>query len=171
MDLTRLVDGNDHIEGKENAPVTLVEYGDFQCPDCGRVYPIVKEIQKIKGNKLKFVFRNFPLSQIHEHAFRAACAAEAAGKQGKFWEMYNLLLENQEALDEEDLLSYAKNLNLDIKQFKKDIESDGIIKKVKEDFMGGVRSGVSGTPTFFINGRRFDEPCELDLLRKAIDKY
>jgi len=128
----------------------------------------MNELQKIEGNKLKFVFRNFPLSEIHPHAFRAASAAEAAGKQGKFWEMHDLIFENQERLDNQDLLSYAKNLKLDIAQFNKDIESEEIIKKVKNDFMSGVRSGVNGTPTFYINGARFDESYELDLLLRAI---
>ncbi|OGH24947.1 MAG: disulfide bond formation protein DsbA [Candidatus Levybacteria bacterium RIFCSPLOWO2_01_FULL_39_24] len=168
MKLTIPVSKKDHAKGKENAPVTLVEYGDFECPDCQEAYSIINELQKIEGNKLKFVFRNFPLSEIHPHAFRAASAAEAAGKQGKFWEMHDLIFENQERLDNQDLLSYAKNLKLDIAQFNKDIESEEIIKKVKNDFMSGVRSGVNGTPTFYINGARFDESYELDLLLRAI---
>jgi protein-disulfide isomerase len=169
MKLTVPINSGDNIKGRENAPITLVEYGDFECPYCKLAYPIVKEIQKIEGDNLKFVFRNFPLSEIHSHAVHAACAAEAAAKQGKFWEMHDLLFENQEALEDQDLITYAKNLNLNIQQLKKDMTSEGIIKKVKSDFMGGVRSGVNGTPTFFINGIRFNGPCKLDLLLKAIE--
>ncbi|MBF8249914.1 MAG: DsbA family protein [Candidatus Levybacteria bacterium] len=169
MHLTIPMSDNDHIRGNVNAPVTLVEYGDFECRDCGDAYSIIKKLQKIEGNNMKFAFRNFPMSEIHPHAFHASCAAEAAGKQGKFWEMYDLLFENQEALHDQDLLAYAKTLNLEIGNFKKDIISKEINKKVKDDFMSGIRSGVNGTPTIYINGRRFDEECELDLLRKAVE--
>ena len=159
---------NDHIQGKKDAKVTLVEYGDYECPYCGQAYPIVKELQKIEGIKLKFVFRNFPLEQVNPHAVPAACAAETAAKQGKFWEMHDLLYENQEALEDNDLLLYAKELKLDIPQFTKDIASDEIQNKVKADFMSGVRSGVNGTPTFFINGIRHDGSYELSFLKEAI---
>lgn len=169
MKLTMPVNDSDHIKGKENASVTLVEYGDFECPDCRQAYPIVEEVQRIEADKLRVVFRHFPLSQIHLHALHAAYAAEAAAKQGKFWEMHNLLLENQEALEDQDLLAYAKNLNLDIQQFKKDMISEEIAKKVKDDFMSGVRSGGNGTPTFFINGIRFDGLYEVDSLQKAVE--
>ena len=169
MKLTIPVSDSDQTKGKGNAPVTLVEYGDFECPYCRLAYPIVEEIQKIKGDGIRIVFRNFPLSQIHPHALHAAYAAEATAKQGKFWEMYYLLLENQEALEDQDLLTYAKRLNLDIQQFKKDMGSEEVAKKVKDDFMGGVRSGVNGTPTFFINGIRFDGSYEPGSLQKAIE--
>ena len=163
------VNNKDNIQGKENADVTLVEYGDFECPYCEEAYPIVKDVQEVEGDVLRLVFRNFPLSQIHPHAIHAAYAAEAAAKQGKFWEMHSLLFENQDALEDADLASYAKDLNLNVQQFKKDMESKEIIDKVRNDFMSGVKSGVNGTPTFFINGIRFDEPCEKDLLLKAIN--
>jgi protein-disulfide isomerase len=166
--LRETVNTNDHIQGKKDAKVTLVEYGDYECPYCGQAYPIVKELQKIEGTKLKFVFRNFPLEQVHPHAVPAACAAEAAAKQGKFWEMHDLLYENQEALEDNDLLIYAKELKLDIPQFTKDMESDEIKNKVEVDFMSGVRSGVNGTPTFFINGIRHDGSYELPFLKEAI---
>ena len=169
MKLTIPVSNNDHIRGKENAPVTLVEYGDFECPYCGQAYPIVEEVKKIKGDELRIVFRNFPLSGVHPHAIHAAYAAEAAAKQGKFWEMHKLLFENQDALEDHELIGYAKDLNLNIQLFKKDMDSDETAKVVEEDFMSGARSGVNGTPTFFINGERYDEPCELDLLLKALD--
>jgi protein-disulfide isomerase len=159
----------DHIQGKENNSITLVEYGDFQCPYCGEAYPIVKEIQKIKGDILRFVFRNFPLSEIHSYALHAAYAAEAAGKQHKFWEMHDILFENQENLKDSDLRLYSENLSLDMDQFIKDMNSDEVAKKVETDIMGGIKSGVNGTPTFFINGIRFDGPSELDSLLEAID--
>ena len=159
----------DHIQGKENSRITLVEYGDFQCPYCKEAYPIVKEIQKIKGDVLRFVFRNFPLSEIHSYALHAAYAAEAAGKQNKFWEMHDILFENQKNLKDSDLRLYSEKLSLDIDQFTKDMNSDEVAKKVETDIMGGIKSGVNGTPTFFINGIRFDGPSELDSLLEAID--
>ena len=118
---------------------------------------------------MKFVFRNFPLSQIHIHALRAAYAAEAAAKQGKFWKMHDLLFDNQFAFEDSDLTTYAQNLDLDMRQFAEDIKSEEIAKKVKDDFLSGVRSGVNGTPTFFINGVRFDQPSEVESLQEAIE--
>ncbi len=159
----------DHIRGNIKGTVTLVEYGDFQCPSCGEAYPIVKEILKLKGDILKLIYRNFPLYQIHSNALHAAYAAEAAGKQNKFWEMHDILLENQEDLEDKDLQQYAKDLSLDINQFTKDMKSDQIAKKVEDDINGGIESGVNGTPTFFINGMSFDKNYELDLLLEAID--
>ncbi len=159
----------DHITGNIKGTVTLVEYGDFQCPSCGEAYPIVKEILKRKGDILKFIFRNFPLYQIHTHALHAAYAAESAGKQNKFWEMHDKLLENQEYLEDKDLQQYAKDLSLDINQFTKDMKSDEIAKKVEEDINGAIESGVNATPTFFVNGISFDKSTELDLLLEAID--
>lgn len=169
MKLTTPVNDSDHVRGKKNVSVTLAEYGDLECPDCRDAYPVVKEVQRLEAEKLRVAFRHFPLSQIHPHALHAAYAAEAAAKQGKFWEMQELLLENQKTLEDEDLIAYAKGLNLDIQQFKKDILSEKTAKKVRDDFMSGVRSGVNGTPTFFINGIRFDKPCEVDLLQKAVE--
>ncbi|HRX44094.1 MAG TPA: DsbA family protein [Candidatus Dojkabacteria bacterium] len=160
----------DHIQGNEKSNVTLVEYGDFECPYCGEAYPIVKEIQKIKGDVLRFVFRNFPLSEMHPYALHAAYAAEAAGKQHKFWEMHDILFENQENLEDKNLRLYAEKLSLDIDQFTNDMNSDEVAKKVQEDIMGGIKSGVNGTPTFFINGLRFDGSHKLDSLLKAIEK-
>ncbi len=108
------VGANDHVQGTANAPVTLVEYGDYECPYCGEAYPIVKALQERLGKQMRFVFRNFPLSEMHPHAEHAAEAAEAAGGQGKFWEMHDLLYENQDALEDEDLARYAKALKLDM---------------------------------------------------------
>jgi protein-disulfide isomerase len=168
MELTEPVTEGDHSQGKKDAAVNLVEYGDFECPNCLEAYPILKKLQKIEGSKMKFIFRNFPLSQIHPHALHAAYAAESAAKQGKFWEIHDLIFENQQNLEDQNLLFYAKKLNLDIGQFRKDMGSAETRKKVEDDFMSGVRSGVNGTPTIFINGTRLNKPCELEFLQKAI---
>jgi len=169
MNLTIPVNKIDHVQGKESAPVTLVEYGDFECPYCFKARTLIEMIKQIEGDKLKFVFRNFPLSQIHLHALHAAYAAEAAAKQGKFWEMHNLLFDNQFAFEDNDLMTYAQSLGLDMRQFTEDMKSEEIVKKVKDDFSSGVRSGVNGTPTFFINGVRFDQPSEVKFLQEAIE--
>jgi len=168
-------DGRDHIQGPGSAPVTLVEYGDYECPYCGMAYPIVKSIQQALGNKLRFAFRNFPLSDSHPHAEQAAEAAEAAGAQGKFWEMHDALYENQERLETEDIMSYGEELGLDTNQLAQALEDGAYKARVREDFRGGVRSGVNGTPTFFINGSRYDggwnDPDQfLRALRAVADK-
>jgi protein-disulfide isomerase len=158
----------DHIQGDiEN--ITLVEYGDFECPHCGKAHPIVKKIQEIEGDSLSFIFRNFPLSAVHPHALHAAYAAESAGKQDKYWEMHDLLLENQDSLEDENLKAYAEKLKLDIPQFLKDMVSEEIAKKIEDDISTGAKSGVNGTPTFFINNIRFDGPTQLEPLLKTIN--
>jgi protein-disulfide isomerase len=154
--LTPAVNNNDHIQGANNAPLELVEYGDYQCPYCGRAYPIIKAVQQKLGTDLKFVFRNFPLSDAHPDAFGAAIAAEAAALQNKFWEMHDIIYENQGRLDPESLLSYAKMVGVDIHQFKRDTQSDALTAKVENDFESGIRSGVNGTPGFFVNGHKYD---------------
>jgi Protein-disulfide isomerase len=145
----------DHIQGSPSAPVVLVEYGDYECSYCGQAYPIVKRLQREFGNKLAFVFRNFPIVRIHRHAVDAACAAEAAAIQGKFWEMHDVLYENQTHLHVPTLIGYAKELGLDVEKFEKDFQSDAVINKVKSDMESGMKAGVQGTPTFFVNGRYF----------------
>ena len=169
MKLIVPVNKDDHIKGKETAPVTLVEYGDFECSYCGEMYPVVKEILKDKKNEIRFVFRNFPLAEIHPHALKAACAGEAAAKQGKFWEMHDYLFENQDDLEDQALLMFAKKLNLEIAQFEKDMRSEETKKKVQAHFIGGVKSGVNGTPTLFINGVRYEGPHELKPLLNDIE--
>ncbi len=154
--LTPPVNAQDHVAGPDDAPVTLVEYGDFECPYCGMAHPIVKKVRRELGNQLRFVFRHFPLAEAHPHARIAAQAAEAAGAQGKFWEMHDTLFENQQALDVEDLVGYAKALGLDTTRFARDLEAGTYLKRVRDDFRSGVRSGVNGTPTFFVNGVRYD---------------
>jgi protein-disulfide isomerase len=150
------VNANDHATGPEDAPVTLVEYGDYQCPYCGMAYLVVKSAQRELGKQLRFVFRNFPLAEAHPHARLAAQAAEAAAAQGKFWEMHDLLFEHQDALEVEDIIGYAKSLGFDTVQFGRDLKDGTYAKRVRDDFRSGVRSGVNGTPTFFINGSRYE---------------
>jgi protein-disulfide isomerase len=164
------VGANDHVQGAANAPVTLVEYGDYECPYCGEAYPVVKALQERLGDQMRFVFRNFPLSQAHPHAEHAAGAAEAAGAQGKFWEMHDLLYENQDALEDEDLVRYAKALHVDAARFIKEMEAHHYAERVRADFGSGVKSGVNGTPTFFINGVRHDGPFDLASLTAAIEE-
>ena len=155
MSLKIAINGKDHIQGKAGAPIDLVEYGDYQCPHCGRAYPIVKSIQATLGDKLKFVFRNFPLQEIHPHALNAAIATEAAALQNKFWEMHDIAFENQNHLDDVHLVKYAQKIGLDVEQFKKDFEKEALLQKVEADFEGGIRSGVNGTPSFFVNGVKY----------------
>src|SRR5260221_635581 len=154
--LTVPIRTDDHIQGNQDASVTLVEYGDYECPFCGQAYYSLKRLQADMGDTFRYVFRNFPLSQIHRHALPAALAAEAAGLQDKFWEMHDTLYEHQDALEDANLVAYAERSGLDIKKFDKDRTSEKLLQRVRSDFMSGVRSGVNGTPTFFINGRRHD---------------
>jgi protein-disulfide isomerase len=167
--LTLPVSQRDHQQGPATAPVTLVEYGDYECPYCGEAYPIVKEIQRRLGDRLRFVFRNFPLTQSHPHAEHAAEAAEAAAAQEKFWEMHDYLYEHQQALDDAHLVQYAVALNLDQETFVREMTEHVHTNRVREDFLSGVRSGVNGTPTFFINGVRHDDSYELETLLAAIE--
>jgi protein-disulfide isomerase len=159
----------DHIQGPADAPVTLVEYGDYECPYCGAAYPIIKEVQSRMGDRLRFVFRNFPISTSHPHAEQAAEAAEAAASQRKFWEMHDLLYENQEHLDDADLHRYADQLGLDVRVFDQELAEHVRAERVREDFMSGVRSGVNGTPTFYINGARHDGGYQVDELLAALE--
>jgi len=148
--------------------VTLVEYGDYECPFCGQAYPIIKAVQRHLGRRLRFVFRNFPLTEMHPHALKAAMAAEAAGAQGQFWPMHDLLYENQDALDERSLARYAESLRLDVERFRAELRAETYASLVHEDFMSGVRSGVNGTPTMFVNGVRHDGPWDAESLTEAL---
>jgi protein-disulfide isomerase len=164
------VSAKDHRQGEADAPCTLVEYGDYQCPSCGQAYPIVKRVQKHYGKRLSFVFRNFPLTQMHPFAEPAAETAEFAGANGKFWGMHDLIYENQERLGDEELLpELAKQLHLAPVKLLEALESREFEPRVKSDFSSGVRSGVNGTPTFFINGQRHDGPYDFASLVEAID--
>ena len=165
------VSERDHATGDPNAPVTLVEYGDYECPHCGLAYPIVKSIQRRLGKKLRFVFRNFPLAEAHPHSRHAAEAAEAAAEHGKFWEMHDALFENQDRLEDEDLMRIARSLRLDPARLATALEEGTFTARVREDFRHGIRSGVNGTPTFFVNGERYDGawPDE-DAFVRALEK-
>jgi len=154
--LTLPVAKRDHIQGSIDAPIMLLEYGDYECPYCGAAYPIIKEIQERVGDRLCFAFRNFPLVNSHPHAQHAAEAAEAAGAQGKFWEMHDMLFENQEALDDENIVQYATTLGLDGSRVISEILAGTHAARVREDFRAGARGGVNGTPTLFINGVRHE---------------
>jgi len=160
----------DHIQGPADAAVTLLEYGDYECPFCGAAYPIVKEVQSRMGNRLRFVFRNFPITTSHPHAERAAEAAEAASSQGKFWEMHDLLYEHQQDLADSDMVRYALRLGLEVYRFESDLSGEVFARRVSDDFRGGVRSGVNGTPTFFIKGARYDGAHDYDSLRAALEE-
>ncbi len=164
------VSHRDHIQGPDTASVTLVEYGDYECPYCGAAFPIVKAIQKRLGKRLRYVFRQFPLTNAHPHAAPAAEAAEAAGAQGMFWEMHDTLYEHQDALEDEDLVGYATELGLDVARFGDDMAEHRHAARVREDFTSGVRSGVNGTPTFFINRVRHDGGYDLAALLAAIEE-
>jgi protein-disulfide isomerase len=159
----------DHVLGPPDAGVSLVEYGDYECPFCGRAHGVVANILRRFGDDLLFCYRDFPLAQAHPHALMAAQAAEAAGAQGAFWPMHDTLFENQEALELEDLLSYAQWLNLDVTRFGEELQQGAHQPKVANDFRSGVRSGVNGTPTFFLNGTRFDLPWDFETLSAAIE--
>ncbi|MEP6746513.1 MAG: thioredoxin domain-containing protein [Bacteroidota bacterium] len=150
------VNEKDHAEGTDTASIVLVEYGDYQCPHCGAAYPVIKKIQKTFGSQVRFVFRNFPLSEIHPDAMAAAIATEAAALQDKFWQMHDIIFENQELLGEEGLHKMAGSIGLDMKKFQKDMQREDLQAKVEADFESGVRSGVNGTPSFFIDGNKFD---------------
>lgn len=168
--LTEPVDEKrDHLQGPISAPVTLVQYGDFECPYCGHAYPIIKDLQTRMEGRLRFVFRNFPISTSHPHAEHAAEAAEAAAAQGKFWEMHDLLYERQRHLADEDLHAYAEEVGLDTERFDTEMAGHVHAARVREDFMSGIRSGVNGTPTFYINGVRHDDSYEGDVLLIALE--
>jgi protein-disulfide isomerase len=163
-------DERDHIQGPADAAVTLVEYGDYECPYCGAAYPIIKQVQARMGEQLRFVFRNFPITTSHPHAEQAAEAAEAAATQGEFWEMHDLLYENQERLRDEDLRGYAERLELDGESFGRELDEHVHAARVHEDFLSGVRSGVNGTPTLFINGLRHDDLYDFETLLIALGR-
>jgi protein-disulfide isomerase len=149
--------------------LTLVEYGDFECPHCGQAHRVVKELLRRLGRQLCFVFRHFPLTMVHPHAQQAAEAAEAAGAQGQFWEMHDVLFQHQDALDDSDLLLYAAALGLDRARFLQELAVHEHAPRVREDFMSGVRSGVNGTPAFFINGARHDGAYDLATMLATLE--
>lgn len=161
-------EGRDHIRGSVRAPYKLVEYGDFQCPYCGEAHSIVQEIEERLGDQLCYAFRNFPLTEIHEHAEHAAEAAEAAGAQGKYWEMHDTLFENQEALEDEDLKGYASALGLDAERLIREVTNSAHVVRLRDDFRDGESHGVDGTPTFFVNGTLYAGEPDADALIDAL---
>lgn len=159
----------DHIQGNLNAPVILVEYGDYECPFCTMAFPVIKKIQEHFGEQLCFVFRNFPLSEVHPFAEIAAETAEFAGLHRRYWAMHDLIYANNRNLSSETLFELAKNLGFSTMELEQAIQNHTFMAKIKEDFLGGVRSGVNGTPTFFINENRYNGPFDYDRLTAAID--
>ena len=170
MPLRPPVSAKDHIQGNENAIIELVEYGDYECPFCGRAYPIVKKIQEKMGDRLKLVFRNFALTKIHHNAKLAAVATEAAAIQGKFWEMHDIIFEHQEWMSHYALVDYARRIGLNFTQFENDLTRADLFKKVDDDFESGLRSGVNATPTFFINGERYAGSWEAEPFGEYLQK-
>jgi protein-disulfide isomerase len=160
----------DHIRGPVDAVVTLVEYGDYQCPHCAAAHIVLKTILPQVGDAVRYAFRHFPLSTVHPYAELAAEAAEAAGSQNSFWDMHDVLFTNQRQLDAQSLLSYAAALALDIGRFGTELAGHKHMPKVSDDFMSGVRSGVNGTPTFFINGLRHDGGWDYTSLVTALQR-
>jgi protein-disulfide isomerase len=158
----------DHIRGPRGAPVTLVEYGDYECPFCGAAHGVVEAVRAEMGDLLQFAYRHFPLTTVHPHAFAAAEAAEAAGAQGRFWPMHDSLFGDQRHLAAHDLLTRARALGLDIDRFEADLTTGAHAGRVQEDFVSGVRSGVPGTPAFFVNGMRYEGPSDVAGLLAAV---
>jgi protein-disulfide isomerase len=169
LDLSEDVDPDrDHIRGSNEAPVTLVEYGDYECPYCGRAEPIVRELLDSFGDDVRYVWRHLPLNDVHPNAQMAAEAAEAAAAQGAFWEMNDLLLQHQDALTDDDLTRYARELNLDVERFWEELRRRRYADRVAEDVGSADASGVAGTPTFFINGRRHQGAYDIETLSSAV---
>jgi len=171
MQLTLPVsESRDHIQGPSTAAVTLVEYGDFECPYCAQAYMITKEIQERLGSKLRFVFRNFPLTEVRPHAYEAAIAAETAAAQGKFWEMYDYLFKHGQVVTDDNLRLSAANLGLNATKFDREFLDRTYSRHVDEDIQSGKSSGVRSTPTFFINGDNYNGAWDLDSLLGALDE-
>ena len=168
--LTPPINQNDHIAGNANASVTLVEYGDYECPDCGAAYPIVKELRRRLGDQLRFVFRNFPLTQVHPYAFQAAETAEAAGAQGKFWQMHDFLFEHQQQEAYAQPRENAQAVGLDMQKFEQDMNNHTFAQKIEEDMRSGMESGVQGTPTFYINGEMYNGSYDLGSLLSVLQQ-
>lgn len=162
------VSARDHIAGRLDAPLTLVEYGDYECPYCARAYVTVKHVQHQLAGRLRFVFRNFPLNTVHPNAEAAAEVAEAAANQGTFWEMHDMLFRRQDALEPTDLLGYAESLGLDAHRILSELRARLHEARIREDFVSGAQSGVNGTPTFFVNDMRHDDSWDAQTLIAAL---
>jgi protein-disulfide isomerase len=170
LDLLPLLD-NDHIRGGPNPEITLVEFGDYECPACGEAYQVICRIESEMQDRLRFVFRHFPYARLHPHAELAAQAAESAGDQGRFWEMHDLLFENQDALEFDDLVARAERLQLDVDRFRDDLNTEKFLERVRNDFKTGVQNGVFSTPGIFINGIRHNEGADYKTLMGAIERH
>ena len=167
--LKNSVSERDHALGSQSAPVTLLEYGNFECIHCGRAYPVIKEIQRVLGDDLHFVFRHFPTVRTHPHANRAAEAAESAAAQGKFWEMHDQLFTHQQALEDHDLSRYAKRIGLDIERFACGMAENSFLKKIEAEYQSALfDEHVTGTPTLYINEVRYAGATDVDSLMLAI---
>jgi len=162
------INESDHTVGPADAPVTIVEFADYQCPFCGRAELAIRALRQHLGDRLRFVFRNFPIVSAHPNAVPAAEAAEAAGAQGQFWAMHDLLFDNQDALEPPNLVEYANRVGLDVEAFIDDLRDHRYLDKIRDDLESGADSGVAGTPTFFINGRRHEGDYDFDSLLAAI---
>ena len=162
------VSERDHSQGPATAAVTLVQYGDYECPYTRQSTTIVRAIQQQLGDQLRFVFRNFPLTEIHPHALHAAFAAEVAAAQGKFWQMHDYIFNHQHTLEDSDLEQFAGAVGLDMQQFARDMAERPYVSRIEEDLQSGIRSGVRGTPTFFINGILYPGSWEQEALLAAL---
>ena len=162
------VSERDHSQGLTTAPVTLVQYGDYECPYTRQSTWVVQAIQQQLGDQLRFVYRNFPLTEIHPHALHAAFAAEAAAAQGKFWQLHDYIFHHQHTLADADLAKFAEAVGLDMQQYARDMTEQRALARIEEDVEGGLRSGVQGTPTFFINGVMYRDSWEHDTLLAAL---
>jgi protein-disulfide isomerase len=173
--LVPVVNTNDHVLGSSDAIITLVQYADFQCANCAKVYHVLKNLRSTLGNKLRIVFRHFPMVNINEYSFHAALTAEAAALQHKFWDMYEVIFEKQSLLSEFSLLEFASDLGMDMVEYKKDMHGLAPAEKVDNDIKSGIRSGVVETPAFFINGHKhegyFDYPTLYDAITDHIHQY
>jgi protein-disulfide isomerase len=170
--LAPAVTDRDHATGDATAPVTLIEYGDFECPYCGAAYPVLKRVQERMGARLRFVFRHFPIAQSHPHAEHAAEAAESVAARGgdvAFWIMHDLMFEHQRALDDASLARYSQEAGVNGEGVLQDLRDARYQGAVRESFMSGIRTGVNGTPTLFIDGIRYDGPRDEETLVAALD--
>jgi protein-disulfide isomerase len=158
----------DHAQGRVDAPVTLVEYGDYECPHCGAAYPVVQQLQKRFGDDLRFVYRNFPLAEIHPNAVTAAMTAEFGAAHGHFWEVHDALFEKQEQLGAPLYKAIVKELGLVAEQLRAALDANVYLDKIRSDFDGGVRSGVNGTPSFFVNGTRYDSSPDFETMADTL---
>lgn len=167
-DLTPAVSARDHAQGPADAPLTLVQYGDYECPYTRRSLPTIVALQRRLGDRLRFVYRNFPLTAIHPHALHAAEAAEAADAQGRFWPMHDALFAHQHELEDDQLVDHARAVGLDTERFARDMAAHAHHARIEADVESGLASGVQGTPTFFINGTRHAGPYDLETLLTAL---